>query len=113
MYVVEADSQLSGLGFSLKLPKWVPSIIRNPINKLIDNTKVNVPTPAGTVPVPLNTVTQSVGKTGVTVGAGPQPSGPMTLASNLPGGSKTLLIAGGLLALGAVALMSKKRSRRR
>ncbi len=106
----------AGLGFSLKPPKWLRNTIINPIKQAVTGGSVTVPTPIGPVEVPVQNIPSTVSQASFQ----PAPIGPSTAPAMspaqqainaVPGGGKTILVAG---ALGIALLMfagSRKRRR--
>lgn len=94
--------QTAGLGFSLKPPKW----LRDLGAKVIGQTKVSVPTPAGVpITVDMGDPAQVEALRRALLGARfqvgqTQPTFPefSTAVQSVPGGWATIAVAGGLLA---------------
>ena len=102
--------QLSGLGLSLKPPKWLRNTVRDAINK------VTVTVPTGVGPVTLTPAQAAAAARGaqVTYSTGPKPPSPMDAANDfvsdkVPGGWVGLALGGAAL----YYFMSKRRRRGR
>lgn len=109
----ETSTQISGLGLSLKPPQW----LRDLGARVISQTHVSVPTPAGSVVVDLGDPTQLAqirqAITGAQVQVGPRAPSPLEqlnagVGTAVPGGWGTIAVAAGALLL----LMARRRRRR-
>lgn len=85
----------SGLGFSLKPPKWLRNAVINPIKQIVGGGTVTVPTPAGPVEIARPS----------------EPSPTQQFVNSVPGGGTTLAI-GAAVGLGLLMLNGRKRRRR-
>lgn len=102
MYHHDAQQEMQGLGFSLKLPDWARNIVSDVTQDVqaVKNLRLSVSTPGGPVsltPAQALRIAQSA-----RLSSGPVVPGPLQHVSDfvdsIPGGWLTVLVVGGGLA---------------